>query len=498
MPELEPGRNVWRVETAGRFSFVVDGADYFVALRQAMLSAQKSILLVGWDFDSRIILGDAAADGGPERLGAFILWLAKRRPGLEIRLLRWDTGAIKAMLNPSNLAAVLRWKAHPRITLRLDAMHPFGGSHHQKIVAIDDDMAFCGGIDITVGRWDTREHPDFDPRRNAPDGREHGPWHDATSAFDGAAARAIGDLARDRWKAATGETLAPVQGGGDCWPAALKPTFRNVSLGLARTLPKLADRAPVLEVEASFLELIRGAKRFIYAESQYFASRRIARAIAERLVEPDGPEIVLVNPQAVEGWLEPLAMDTARARLVGALRQIDRRGRFRIYCPQTETGRQIFVHAKVMVVDDAWLRVGSSNFNNRSMRFDSECDVILQGRTDGERAGIAGLRNDLMAEHLGTTPAAVAEAFGRSGSLIATVEALRREEGRSLVPYRMPEVSGLAAWLADNEILDPDGPDAVFEPLSRRGLFRGWGRVRARLHAFRIARRARRQARRTD
>lgn len=467
---LRPGENCWRIEQAGRFAFIVDAADYFVAVRKAMLAARRSIFLIGWDFDSRIRLGEKD-DPGPEKLGDFVMWLARRRPELEIRLLRWDTGAFKAMFRGNTLATVLRWKMHPRITLKLDGAHPLAGSHHQKIAVIDDCLAFCGGIDMTVDRWDRRDHADGDPDRVRPDDTPYGPWHDATSAFDGDAARALGDLARERWFAATGEDLPVVDHGEDCWPEGLEPDFRDVRLGVARTRPESDEAEEVHEIEQAYLDLIAGAKRTIYAESQYFASRKIARAMAQRLAEDNGPEIVIVNPHSAEGWLEPLAMDTARARLVEALRRCDRHGRFRIYHPVTAGGEEIYVHAKVMIVDDRILRVGSSNFNNRSLRLDSECDVLLETPDEGER--IAGIRNDLLAEHLGADPADVAGRLAQGGSLIAAIEALRGK-GCSLEPYEIPELTGIEEWLADNEILDPEGPDAIFEPLGRRGLFRNW------------------------
>lgn len=473
---LKPGLNCWRIEPADRFAFIVDAADYFVALRPAMLKARHSILLIGWDFDARIRLGQPQDDGGPERLGDFVLWLADRSPSLEIRLLRWDTGAFKSLFRGSTLWTILRWKAHPRITLRLDGAHPLASSHHQKIVVIDDSIAFCGGIDITMQRWDTRRHLDRDPNR------DHPPWHDAASAFDGQAARALGDLARTRWLAATGQVLQPCMECHDAWPEGLPPTFRDMQLAIARSIPEIDGLAPVHEIEAAWLDMIAGARRMIYAESQYLASRRIARAIALRLTEADPPEIVIVNPREANGWLEPLAMDTARARLVEALRRIDRHGRLRVYHPVTEGGADIYVHAKVMVVDDRMLRVGSSNFNNRSMRLDTECDVILSADQPGNEhlAGeIAALRDDLLAEHLGTDPAQVAATLAETGSLIATIETLRGK-GRSLVSYRTPRLSDFEEWLAENEILDPDGPDEIFESISKRGLFRGWGRLRGR------------------
>lgn len=477
---LETGRNCWRLEEADRFAFIVDAADYFVAVRAAMLKAQHSIFLIGWDFDARIRLGEGG-DEGPEKLGDFILWLANRTPSLQIRLLRWDTGAFKAMFRGTTLATILRWKWHKQITLKLDGDHPLAGAHHQKIVVIDDCIAFCGGIDMTSGRWDTREHLDHDPQRIGANGKPHGPWHDATSAFDGPAARAMGDLVRKRWLAATDEQLAAPHDDHDCWPDRLEPTFTDITLGIARTQPETSNKSEIHEIEEIYLDMIARAKRWIYAESQYFASRRIAHAIARRLNEEDGPEIVIVNPISAEGWLEPIAMDSARARLVEALRRVDTHNRFRLYHPVTAQGAEIYVHAKIMVVDDCCLRVGSSNFNNRSLRLDTECDVVLATdlpRNEALGEQIIFLRNDLIGEHFGVTADRVAALMTKTGSLIETIESLRETAAaRTLRPFEMPDLSDIEEWLADNEILDPEGADAIFEPLGKRGLFKGWHKL---------------------
>jgi phosphatidylserine/phosphatidylglycerophosphate/cardiolipin synthase-like enzyme len=474
-PLMQPGRTCWRIAAAGQFSLIVDAADYFVAARAAMLKAQHSILLIGWDFDARIDLR-GGSDEGPETLGDFILWLADRTPALEIRLLRWDIGALKSLFRGRTILWLMRWTRHPRITLRLDSAHPLAASHHQKIVVIDDSLAFCGGIDMTVNRWDTRAHLDDNPARISPAGQDPGPWHDATSAFDGAAARMMGDLARARWKSATGETLEPCQQNHDCWPGGLEPDFRDMPLALMRTIPAHDDRPGVHEIETAYLDMIAAAKRVIYVESQYFASRKIGVALAKRLSEAEGPEIVIINPQSAEGWLEPIVMDTARARLIEALNAVDEHGRFRVYHPRTKGGGYIYVHSKITIVDDVYLRVGSSNFNNRSLRLDTECDVVLAARDEAERRQIAARRNDLVAEHLGVPPDAVAAHLQASGSLIATIEALRGT-GRSLKPYAFPDKSEAAAWVAETEILDPNGPDEMFEPLQKRGLFKGWGKL---------------------
>ncbi|MBB3950521.1 phospholipase D-like domain-containing protein [Aureimonas jatrophae] len=476
----EPGRNCFRIETAERLSVIVDAEDYFRIARAAMLKARRRITLVGWDFDGRISLDPGASDGGPDKLGAFVLWLVERNPELEIFLLRWDVGALATLARGTTFLTLLRWMRHPRIHTKLDGAHPPGSSHHQKIVVIDDGLAFCGGIDMTGDRWDTREHAADDERRRRPTThRPYKPWHDATTAITGPVTATIAEICRERWAVAGGTPdLTPLDGVEAAWPDGLDAQFRDMPLAVSRSAPPVQGRAPVREIEALYLDQIARARRFLYAESQYFASRRIAEAVARRLEEPGGPEIVVINPLTAQGWLEPVAMDTARARLVEALRRRDREGRFRLYHPFNAGGEPIYVHAKVLVADDRILRVGSSNMNNRSLRLDTECDVTVDLDLCGDNSAsrtIAAVRNDLLAEHLGTRPETVAAHLDQTGSLIATIEALRGS-GRSLRPYEVPDLSSVEAWLADNEVLDPEGPEEMFEPLSRRGLFRGFGR----------------------
>jgi len=126
--------------------------------------------------------------------------------------------------------------------------------------------------------------------------------------------------------------------------------------------------------------------------------------------------VVIINPRGAAGWLEESAMDGARRSILRRLRGADRNGRLGVYQPVTVGGEPIYVHAKVLVIDDRLLRIGSSNLNNRSMGFDTECDVAVEAPADAHRSAtvrerIVGLRNDLLAEHLGVTPAAVSAAL---------------------------------------------------------------------------------------
>jgi phosphatidylserine/phosphatidylglycerophosphate/cardiolipin synthase-like enzyme len=470
MALFERGRNCWRVVHANRAAVIVDACDYYRVIRQAMLQARHRILIIGWDFDPRIKLDRTEQANADESLGDFLLDLSKKRPDVPILILKWDFGAAKMLFRGKALAWLARLAWRKSISFRLDRAHPTGCSHHQKIVVIDDSFAICGGIDMTGDRWDRPAHADNDPERIRPNGSHYGPWHDATMAVDGPLAATIGDIARDRWQRATGQALPRIEHGNDAWPAGLVPQFKQVEVAVARSASEFHDWPAVTEVEALFVDMIERSERFIYAENQYFTSPVIAAAIIRRMEQPDPPEIVFVGPLKAEGWLEQLAMDAARIRLAQLIGRHDPGNRFRIFTPKTAGGDDIYVHAKLMIVDDRILRVGSSNMNNRSLGLDSECDLAIEAADETTVATIAALRTRLMAEHLGVEETAVAQEFARTGSLLATIEALRGP-GRSLVLLPVAQPSDPASFIADRELLDPKSPDKMFEGMNRRTLF---------------------------
>ncbi|MEA3065137.1 MAG: hypothetical protein QOJ27_1583, partial [Sphingomonadales bacterium] len=286
---LEPGRNCWRIARAHRAALVVDACDYFRLVRQAMLRAEKQIMLMGWDLDTRVALDEPGGkEDPPNCLGPLLSWLVKHRPELKIYILAWGAMAYSVLGRGTTLARMAAWRATGAIEFHLDTAHPRQASHHQKIAVIDDSMAFCGGIDITADRWDRRLHLDDEPGRRRPTThRRYGPWHDATMAVDGAAALALGDLARLRWEAATGARLTSIGGGGNAWPEELKPHFDDVEIAIARTRARHGGLSEIREIEALFADLIASARRSVYIETQYFASRVVAEAVGQRLAEPD-------------------------------------------------------------------------------------------------------------------------------------------------------------------------------------------------------------------
>ena len=483
-PIVRQGHNCWRIARADEASLIVDAADYYRIIGAAMEAAEKRIFIVGWDFDTRIALSPDKHGQG-ETLGRFFLRLAKEKPERRIDILKWNFGALKQFLRPAAVVWLLRWWRTKSIDFRFDSSHPVGCSHHQKIVVIDDCLAACGGIDISGARWDTSDHRDGDTHRTGPDGKPYMPWHDATMVMRGDIAAALSELGRERWKIATKQELEPIEPCEDDWPDDLDPQFENVDIAIARTRAAFDDLPEVREIEALYLDMIAAAQRFIYFENQYFTSGKIAAAIAQRMAEPDPPEIVLVMPRTADGWLEQKAMDGARAKLAAAIGRADKGNRFRIYVPMTKGGEDIYVHAKVAILDDRLLRVGSSNLNNRSQGLDSECDVIIDAALPANAdtpAAMTALRHRLLAEHLGCTAEQFAEAERQAESMVGAIEALRGK-GKTLDLLTLEALGAAEDFIASNELLDPESTDAMLDPIGKRGLAQSWAKGRAAIAA---------------
>ena len=151
-PETDPSPSVWRYVRASRAHVVIDAAAYFSLMQHAMLEAKQRIHMIGWDFDTRVRLGPGRKfynlpDRGvqPARLGAFVIWLVQRTKGLEVRVLKWNFGALKFIFRGSMIVDLIRWWFSPGIAFKFDSAHPLGCSHHQKIIVIDDKFAVCAG-----------------------------------------------------------------------------------------------------------------------------------------------------------------------------------------------------------------------------------------------------------------------------------------------------------------------------------------------------------------
>ncbi len=464
-PFFIPGRNCWQQARASRLGVIIEACDYFRLFADACQRARHQILILGWDFDRREpLFREHGPDDLPWPVGEFLAALVRRRPDLHVYLLSWDFNMLYATERELAPALRLRLKSPRRLHFKLDAHHPAGACHHQKVVVIDDRLAFVGGIDLSRWRWDTCEHAPDDPRRVDPDGKSYPPFHDLMMMVEGEAARRLGDLARTRWRRARGRPLTPAAApasAADLWPRDAPVLLRDVDVAIARTEPRYAGRAATQEVQALYLDAISTAKDFIYIENQYFTASALAAAISARLEQETGPDIVLVLPQKTGGWLEQYTMDVVRVRVMDRLRAADRYHRLRVYYPhQPGLGEAcISVHAKLMIMDDRLLRIGSSNTSSRSMGVDTECDlaVATASSDDATATAIRRLRRGLLAEHLDVTLERVAEAEAGAGGLIAAIESLR-SDGRSMRELDPVCDASIDELLPDSGLVDPPEP----------------------------------------
>jgi phosphatidylserine/phosphatidylglycerophosphate/cardiolipin synthase-like enzyme/uncharacterized membrane protein YdjX (TVP38/TMEM64 family) len=478
-----PGENCWRVEHADRFRMLIDGEEYFTALRQAIVNAQQTVFILGWDIDSKMrLMPGGANDGFPEPLAEFLHAVVASRRNLRIYVLSWDFAMLYAFEREWLPVFKMGWRAHRRFIFKQDGRHPLGGSHHQKIVLIDDRLAFVGGLDLTRSRWDTREHLADQPLRRDANGQPYPPFHDVQVMFDGAAAGAIGELVRERWLRANGRRVAVSTremrtSGHDPWPGAWVPDIENVDLAICRTEPEYGGRPAVQEIRQMYVDAVRRARHHIFCENQYFTSGIIGQALLERLSQKDGPEVAILSRRVEGGWLQEATMGVLRARLHRDLKSTEGTDRYRMYCPHVPgLGSDcVNVHSKVMVVDGDLLFVGSANLNNRSMVLDTECNVALDGAVDSRvRDAIAAMRNRLLAEHLGESEVVIADTLRETDSLIATIERLRGAQARTLEPHEPAVTPDMDALVPGEAVIDPETPIAPerlvtqFVPETRR------------------------------
>ena len=464
---------------------LVDAQIYFKAVREAIRQARHCIFILSWDIDSRMwLVPEGAGDGYPEPLGDFLHAVVAERRELHAYVLNWDFTLLYAMEREWLPAYRLGWRTHRRLRFLLDGRHPVGASHHQKVIVIDDAIAFVGGLDLTSARWDTPAHAAQERLRQDTDGKTYPPFHDIQAAVDGDAARSLGQLCRERWRLAGGpETVTLTPPGVTIWPDCLDVDLSDIPVAIARTVPAYDGTQGVNEIRQLHLDAIKAADQSLLFENQYFTSGLIADTIARRLAEPLGPEVLIISPKKQSGWLEEITMGVLRARLHDQLRRADIHHRYRMMSPQLDEidDGALNVHSKVFFADDRLLCIGSANLSNRSMACDTECSLCIEAVGDEyERiaAGIARMRARLLAEHLATTTELVQKIF-RDKGLLSAMQQLSESPRRLVVldPVVAPELNALIPQQSLFDPKEPIDPEALIarlvpresrEPLARR------------------------------
>jgi len=374
---------------------LIDGESFFTDLQETLSAAQHYVFMIGWCMTPAIPLHHGSSEAmTTSRLYCLLSETAQRLP---VRILLWSGAPVLFQPDTRSVEAIRRFLERQArsvgadLQCRLDHSARFSHCHHQKAIVVDGQVAYVGGMDLTTfqgDRWDQPGHP----LRAGPN------WHDVQIRLEGEAVADVEGNFRQRWQAVIGERALPHR----------EPVSRaewRTPVQIVRTIPRrVYDFAPRGEfgIHHAYLRVIGEARRLIYLENQYLWSPEILDALVAAMRRNAGTtfRIVIVLPaRAFDGKDD-------NDQHVDALREADKgRGVVSVYCPyasgpnageQPFTYRPTYVHAKVGVIDDEWLLIGSANLNDRGLITDSEIMALIHDATLARQ-----VRTDLWAEHLG-------------------------------------------------------------------------------------------------
>jgi phosphatidylserine/phosphatidylglycerophosphate/cardiolipin synthase-like enzyme len=408
-----------------RLEVLIDGEHALERMVAEMRAATSFIHLTGWFMSPDFVMVD-----GPEPvvLRNLLAELARR---VDVRVLLW-AGAPLPVFRPSRRTArgvrdELR-RAGP-IHCALDKHERPLHCHHEKTIVIDGRVAFVGGIDLTATAGDRRDSQRHRPRADVG-------WHDVAAVAEGPVVADVAAHFAVRWHRVTGESL----------PASPPPADAGHStVQLVRTVPE--HTYPGLErgsfgILETYARAIRSAQELIYLESQYLWSPEITRLLADKLRNPPSERfrVLIVLPGKPYGGAD----DTrgALAELVAADGGAKRVLACALYAPAGPVADLIYVHAKVAVIDDRILIVGSANLNDHSMFNDTEAALVT------DDAGLAvATRRRLWAEHLECSEDEVegdpADLIDRRFRPRAEEQLERRRTGRPMT-HRLSRLDGVS------------------------------------------------------
>lgn len=452
---LRQGRNSWSLSEAKNIKILIDAEDYFRDLYETLSTARRRILILGWEISDDVHLTDIATPGAdPSRLNLLLLKLVRESPELEVNILIWDAFPFFVSHRQPRTAVKAAYR-HPRMTVRFHRRLPTFSSFHEKVVTIDDRIAYCGGIDLVSTRWDNPKHSSSG---SSQEGRL--PIHDVQIRIEGDAARDMAALARDDWEKATGIHLDAIdpyhaeisEPSGDLKRADCERSVAAIS----RTRAIHGFCPSIREVERIYIDLIGLATRQIYIECQYLSAESIVAALSESLAKKRGPEVVIVTSCRHHGWWEKRTLGSLRNEAMKTLKACDRFGRFGIFYPATPDSESgVKVHSKLMIIDETYLCIGSSNLTNRSFGLDSECALTLDATfNDAAMDCIKWMKSRLLGEHLNLRPEDVQAGFSRLGSMLALINE-RSSEARALRQVQYEDEDWIARWLKTRKWSDP-------------------------------------------
>lgn len=466
---FSPGDNCWKVAESDHMSVVIDCENFYRAVHEAIVRARKSIFIVGWDIDSRIELlrgKEAERPDYPVLVRDLLKQKAEKNPDLQIYLVRWDSSVAFFTWREVWLEEVWKTDMPDNVHIVLDATIPLGGSQHQKLIVIDDEIAFSGGMDIALQRWDTRDHLPHNSERKDCSG-EYAPYHDVQSVMSGPVVTHLAELVRWRWNRIANESAIAIDMPDNDgalpfgWPPSVKPLMSGVTTAIARTIPAMSDTEPAVEVERILFDLITQAKQFIYIENQFVSYLPLADALNEQLRHNPDLQAMIASSYKPKGAAEQESYWAGRIEFKKRLLADINPDRVCMAYSSIvdEHGEREYklIHAKLLFIDDTYMVVGSANLNKRSMALDTECDVIFRADSAEQREVIAGVRNDLLAEHCGESMERVRQMFA-NGDLLPQLMQPSKNSIYELQPVEDEQFTdGVWKNLVD-PILDPAEP----------------------------------------
>jgi len=474
--------NAWTLTEGNEAWLYSDAADYYEAFVNACTRAQHTILIVGWDFHSDTVLTFTERRAGlrPKRLKLrrFLRRLVRQKPNLQIYILTWDYAPFY-LLERERLQSWRRgWLKHPRIHFHLDDAHPISASHHQKFVVVDADIAFVGGLDLTIRRWDNAAHSHTAPFRRDPYGEPYGAFHDYQLGVTGLVLLDLIRLFQGRWLNATGQRLNHLPNVqrhvSDPLPEQTAATFLNAKIAFSRTMPAFKEFDEINEILHLFFKLIHSAVHSIIIENQYLTAHSVVEALGERLKAPEGPEIIIILPEKAGGWLEIRTMGMLQDLALNRLLRSDVHKRLRIYYPFDKNRAALklamTVHSKLMIIDDQFLTVGSANLNNRSMGYDTEIQLTIDARDDvSNQRAIGHTIAYVLAHHCEIETDMLEKKIWESGSVIKPLEELCDPSRERHLATLHPHPSSDKYQLEDMNWLDMEKPSQLEKAMDQWG-----------------------------
>ncbi|WP_326948901.1 phospholipase D-like domain-containing protein [Amycolatopsis sp. NBC_01307] len=382
---LEPGGPAGRfggraaVRDGNRVEILIDGEEALPAIQDAIRHAKSHVHIANWHASADFRL---TREPGAPTLRELLAETAGR--GVDVRILLWGGPPVPAFKPTRGLAKEEQRKLTEGTGVRcvLDSRERTLHCHHEKLVVVDDVVAFVGGVDFTALEGDRHDSPDHPPRQIG--------WHDLVSRLEGPIVADVAEHLRHRWTEVAGEELPA--------PKVPEPAGET-RVQLLRTVPNSTyDFAPKGEftILDGYLRALRSARRLIYLENQFLWSPEIAEVLLDKLRNPpeDRFRVVLLLPRKPSN-----GADTTRGQLGRLVDADDGNNRLlatTISAHEGDTAAPVYVHAKLGIVDDEWLTVGSANLNEHSLFNDTEVNIA----TD-DRDLIRATRLRLWAEHLG-------------------------------------------------------------------------------------------------